>query len=100
MGPAKLLPAVHPLLPKIRIAEQTRPPFAVEKRSRAPTTRFRISLVDRAEGAIEIPMRAADDLSFPRLVEVSAQHHRVHVSAQHFQHVKVDGSVDIQVSTI
>src|SRR5687768_8753230 len=100
MVAAQFLPTIHPLLPKIRITEQSRPPFTAKERPRAPTARLRVTFVDRTQRAIEIPVRAADNFSITRLVEIRAEDHRIHVPAEQFEHVKVNRGIHINVGAI
>ena len=53
MGAAQFLPAIHPELPEVRIAEESRPPFPAEKRTRVPLAWICIAAIGRAQRAID-----------------------------------------------
>src|SRR5262245_35114061 len=100
MGAAQFLPAIHPELPEVLIAEKPRPPVTAEERPRVPLARICIAAIGGAQRAVEVPVRTADDLPVPRLVEISAQHHRVHIAAEHLQHVEINRGLHIEISAV
>src|SRR2546430_4739550 len=100
MSLAEFLPAVHPPLPEIRVAEKFGPPCAAEERAGVPLAGIVIASVGRAEGAVEVPMRAADDFPVAGFLEISAQDHGVDVAAEDFEDVEIDCGVNVDVSAV
>src|SRR5436190_94103 len=49
----QLLPAVHPMLPKIRVSEKLPPPRAAEEPAGVPPSRIVVATVGRAKRALE-----------------------------------------------
>src|SRR5581483_9398644 len=54
----QVLPAIHPKLPEVRIVEQAVPPGSGKEPSRVPTAWIGIAIVNRAQGAVKIPVGA------------------------------------------
>src|SRR5262249_38855755 len=77
---ARFLPPIHPFLPKIAITEKFGPPAAAEERPCIPIPWVVVTPVRRSERAVEIPMRTKHNLAVARLMEVSAEHERVHIA--------------------
>src|SRR5688500_12781951 len=101
MFPARLLPAINPFLPEIAIREKfAPPPAAAEERPRVPYARVGIPPIRRSERAVEIPVRTKHNLSVTRLVEVGAEHERVHVATEDLAHVKVDPRIYVNEGCI
>src|SRR5207244_1829717 len=97
MALSQFLPAVHPLLPKIRVAQQLGPPGAPKEGPGVPLARIIVSAIGGPQRAVEVPMRAENDLPLARLMEIGAENQRIHVAAEDLQHMIINRRVRVDV---